>query len=321
MLHGISSLRSDKVHSKYVLLMATEVKVGEPLQAGGATLKIRTCYMLRNVFRVSLVVLTVFSLARAQEEQDIKGGQDHPLLSRMPGFYLANYEMKDFDSYESPYLTGPEARWEGKTTRLGYYIKTGAKPVSMIQIVRNYENAIRQIGGRILYSDARILDGKVQKSGATTYVALAAFNDGRNYELVIVETKAMEQEVTADAAALSQSIAATGKAAVYGIYFDTGKAVIKPESNPTLNEITKLLKSSSQLQLYVVGHTDSVGTLETNLKLSADRAEAVVKALIERGISAARLKSVGVGPYAPAASNRTDDGKAKNRRVELVERN
>jgi outer membrane protein OmpA-like peptidoglycan-associated protein len=276
--------------------------------------------MLRNAFRVLVVFLMVFSLAKAQEETDVKGGQDHPLLSRMPGFYLAQYDVKDFDSYESPYVTGPDARWEGKATRLGYYIKTGARPVSMIQIVKNYENAIRQIGGKILHSDARILAGKIQKSGATTYVEVAAFNDGRNYEVVIVETKAMEQEVTADAAALSQSIAASGKAAVYGIYFDTGKSVIKPESNPTLDEITKLLKNSPQLQLYVVGHTDSVGTLETNLKLSADRAESVVKALVERGISAARLKSAGVGPYAPAASNRTDEGKARNRRVELVER-
>ena len=117
----------------------------------------------------------------------------------MPGFYLADYDVKDFDSYESPYLSGPEASWEGKTTRLDYYLKTGAKPVSMIQIVRNYENAIRQIGGKILHSDVRTLNGKVQKNGATTYVALAAFNDGRNYQLVIVEAKAMEQEVTADA--------------------------------------------------------------------------------------------------------------------------
>jgi OOP family OmpA-OmpF porin len=106
---------------------------------------------------------------------------------------------------------------------------------------------------------------------------------------------------------------------VYGIYFDTGKSVMKPESNPALEEITKLLKHSGSLTLFVVGHTDNVGNLESNLNLSADRADAVVKALTGKGIAASRLKAAGVGPYCPVASNRTDDGKAKNRRVELVE--
>ncbi|MCX5841461.1 MAG: OmpA family protein, partial [Deltaproteobacteria bacterium] len=126
-------------------------------------------------------------------------------------------------------------------------------------------------------------------------------------------------DVVADAAALGASIAATGKATVYGIYFDTGKSVMKPESNPSLEEITKLLKQNGSLTLYVVGHTDNVGALDNNLKLSADRADAVVKTLIGRGIVASRLKGSGVGPYCPVASNRTEEGKAKNRRVELVE--
>ena len=71
--------------------------------------------------------------------------------------------------------------------------------------------------------------------------------------------------------------------------------------------------------MYVVGHTDNIGILEANLKLSADRADAVVKALTGKGIAASRLKASGVGPYSPVASNRTDEGKARNRRVELVE--
>jgi OOP family OmpA-OmpF porin len=129
----------------------------------------------------------------------------------------------------------------------------------------------------------------------------------------------MKQDVVADAAALGASIAATGKAAVYGIYFDTGKSVVKPESIPALDEITKLLKQNSGLALYVVGHTDYVGALDLNLKLSADRADAVVKALVARGIAASRLKGAGVGPYCPVASNRSEEGRAKNRRVELVE--
>jgi outer membrane protein OmpA-like peptidoglycan-associated protein len=267
------------------------------------------------------MLLLAFTSVQAQAEQDVKGGQDHPLLSRMPGYYLDSYDVKDFDSYTTAYATGKDARWEGKLTKLGYYRKEGTKPVSMIQIVRNYEASIKKIGGKILGSGERAMAARMQKSGALTYVEVSAFNDGRNYELVIVETKPMEQEVVADAAALKQGIATTGKVAVYGIYFDTAKSDIKPESDPALEEITKLLKQNPRLNIYVVGHTDGVGNPEANLKLSASRADAVVKVLISRGINASRLRLAGVGPYCPVESNKTEEGKAKNRRVELVERN
>lgn len=266
-------------------------------------------------------LLLVSTGAFAQEEKDIEGGQDHPLVSRMPGFYLSAYQVKDFDSYDPGTLSGPDAKWEGKVTTLKYAIKTGAKNVSMVQIERNYENAVKKLGGKVLASSERTLDTKIQKGGGVTYVHAAAFNDGTSYELVIVESKAMEQEVTTDAAALSQAINATGKAAVYGIYFDTGKAEVKAESAPALKEIEKLLKQNPNLSLYVVGHTDNDGKPEANLRLSTDRASAVVKALVGGGVAAARLKSAGVGPYCPAAENKSADGKAKNRRVELVQSN
>jgi len=113
----------------------------------------------------------------------------------------------------------------------------------------------------------------------------------------------------------------TGHAAVYGIYFDTDKAHIKPESEPTLEEITKLLRKDERLKLYLVGHTDSTGEFAHNIKLSEARANAVMNALVSKqGIPAARLKAYGVGPLAPVASNRSEDGRAQNRRVELVER-
>lgn len=277
--------------------------------------------MGKRIVVVTLCLLSAVLLARAQEEKDVEGGKDHPLFSRMPGFYLSTYDAKDFDSFEPGYPTGESGPWEGKYTKLYYTRKADTKAVSMVQIARNYANAIKKIGGTILHDEGRVILGKIEKNGAVTHVQVAAFNDGDDYELVIVESKTMEQEVTVDASALGQSIAETGKATVYGIYFDTGKSIVKPESNPMLEEITKLLKQNLNLQLYVVGHTDNVGGLEPNLKLSADRAEAVVKALVGRGIAASRLKSAGVGPYCPATSNKTDDGKAKNRRVELVAQN
>jgi OOP family OmpA-OmpF porin len=129
----------------------------------------------------------------------------------------------------------------------------------------------------------------------------------------------MAQDVVADASSMAKSINETGKVAVYGIYFDTGKSTLKTESTPTLQEIAKLLKADPALKVYVVGHTDNTGTFEANMKLSLDRANAVVDALVsQHGVNAASLKAWGDGPTAPVATNSTEEGKALNRRVELV---
>jgi outer membrane protein OmpA-like peptidoglycan-associated protein len=126
--------------------------------------------------------------------------------------------------------------------------------------------------------------------------------------------------VTVNADALAKDIARTGHVAIYGIYFDTGKADLKPESEPVLKEIAKLLQHNPELKLYVVGHTDNVGDLTYNMKLSQARANAVVEELVSKyGVDAKRLKAHGVGPLSPVVSNNTEEGRAKNRRVELVE--
>jgi len=275
--------------------------------------------MSRRTFIAALVLAVATIPGFCQEETDIKGSQDHPLFTRMPGYYISDYGVKDFDQFTSPYAAGADQTWEGKVTTLEYYIKTGAKQASMLQIARNYENAVKKIGGKLLANDTRVIEGKIEKGGAVTYIHVEAFNEGRNYNVTIVEKGAMKQDVVGDAAALGASIAATGKATVYGIYFDTDKAVVKPESAPALDQITALLKQNDGLSLFVVGHTDNAGTLEHNLKLSADRANAVVQALTARGIASSRLKASGVGPWCPVASNSTEEGKGKNRRVELVD--
>lgn len=138
----------------------------------------------------------------------------------------------------------------------------------------------------------------------------------------IIEVKAMTQNmVTVKAADMAKSITTSGRIALYGILFDFNKAEIKPESKATLEEIAKMLKAEPNLALHVVGHTDNVGSYEFNLGLSKKRAEAVVAALAaEYGISASRLTANGVASLAPVAVNSTEEGRAKNRRVELVPR-
>jgi OmpA-OmpF porin, OOP family len=135
-----------------------------------------------------------------------------------------------------------------------------------------------------------------------------------------VKAKEMEQKMTLlSANEMSQSLASTGKVAIYGILFDTNKADIKPESRASLEQIGALMKQQPAMKLHVVGHTDNVGALAANIDLSKRRADGVVAALgKEFGVARDRLTANGVASLAPVASNASDAGRAKNRRVELV---
>jgi outer membrane protein OmpA-like peptidoglycan-associated protein len=148
----------------------------------------------------------------------------------------------------------------------------------------------------------------------------AESNDRVAVLLDVVEAKPMEAKmVTVDAATMAKDIAATGRVALYGLYFDTDKAELKPESSPSLEEIGKLLKAQPELKVYVVGHTDNAGGFDHNMGLSQRRATSVVNRLVQSyGIAPGRLKPVGAGLIAPVASNDDDAGRAKNRRVEIV---
>jgi OmpA-OmpF porin, OOP family len=164
----------------------------------------------------------------------------------------------------------------------------------------------------------------------TTWVGLyvarndfKAFADTYLHPVILVEVVdvgAMEQRMI-DAAAMAESISETGKVVLENIYFDFGKATLKPESDPALAEMAKLLVNNTSVSVYVVGHTDNVGGHDANMELSRARAAAVVDALVSRhGVERARIVPAGVGPLAPLASNDTEAGRGKNRRVELVQR-
>jgi OmpA-OmpF porin, OOP family len=157
---------------------------------------------------------------------------------------------------------------------------------------------------------------------ATWADTLKAAPDQAFYGLAVIEAAAMDTgNVTVDAAAMSNALRDTGKVALYNLYFDTNSATLKPQSDAALTEIQKLLAANPQKKLLVVGHTDNVGAVDYNLDLSRKRAAAVVSALTGRfGVDAQRLAPYGVANLAPVASNATEDGKAKNRRVELVDR-
>ena len=282
-------------------------------------------------------------------------GQDHPLVTAYPGSSIAKREVKEFDEFEL--MTGPikgakpasSTHLEGKLTGIDYLYPAER---STLEVIQNYEEALKRAGFQILFScqqqscgsgtirpwglsivqaalpfgEMRYLAARLVRAEGDVYVALHVKQTGKGKAdhhayLVVVEIKPIQLGmIKVDAAALASDLTAVGHAAVYGIYFDTAKWDIKPESDAALDEMVKLGQKNPSLSLHVVGHTDNVGTPVANLELSRKRAESVVKALVAKGIAAARLDSAGVGQYAPIATNRTEAGRAKNRRVELVER-
>jgi len=270
---------------------------------------------------IGLFLLTLSGFAPLFAQDDTEGSKDPVLFSRMPGFYIYRYDDLQFDKFEFPVAPEKTQTVEGHSIFIVYWIKDNVQQPSALQIVRNYTNAMKKIGGQLIYeyedggSQNVVLKLAKDKKETWAYVYAA----GNTYNINIIEKEAMDQDVIADASSMANSIKESGKVAVYGIYFDSGKSVLKPESQPTMEEISKLLKSDPNLKLYVVGHTDNTGTFDANMKLSVDRATAVVNALVSQfSVNAARLKACGDGPTSPVATNDTEAGKALNRRVELV---
>lgn len=234
---------------------------------------------------------------------------DSPLLSRFPDSELQDCSHSPFDAYKMPLEKGSKAL-EGEHDKQYFHV---AKGHTQLEIRRNFSNALRAAGYTIEVDRGR--DLVAHKDNVWLW---ASIYDG-SYTLDWVKEKAMQQQVVASAKDLETGINATGHIVANGIFFDTDKAELKPESKPALDEIAKLLKQDGGLRIYVVGHTDNQGSLAHNMELSKARAASVVKALeTQYSIPAARLASYGDGPYAPVASNDGDEGRAKNRRVELV---
>jgi len=136
-----------------------------------------------------------------------------------------------------------------------------------------------------------------------------------SYRLDIVERSAMTQVVSANK--LLDELNAKGFVTLY-INFDTNKSDIKPDAQPTLAEVAKMLKAQPSLRIGIEGHTDNVGAPAANKLLSENRAKSVMGALVTQGVAANRLSASGFGQEKPVADNRSEDGRAKNRRVELI---
>jgi outer membrane protein OmpA-like peptidoglycan-associated protein len=246
---------------------------------------------------------------------DAEGCKDHDLFTRMPGYYISectqNYNSLDF--YDA---AGQDVKLEGNLTYAWYVfnLESGKTEPSYLQIIRNYANAILKIGGKKVYEYDGLGCYELKKNGKEYNIKVAATN---NSEIIlnVLEMEAMKQEITANE--MLEALNKDGFIAL-DILFDTGKSTIRPESLPVIDQVYQLLNLDTTLKVSIEGHTDNVGDAAANKKLSNDRAKAVMDAVIAKGIDKNRLSSLGWGQEKPVADNRTDEGKAKNRRVEII---
>lgn len=297
--------------------------------------------------------LLLAAMTAAPGEAQVKEAKNHPLIEPYAGSVLSRRDDVGHADYKLVIAIDPAGKSDdqvlkstiasGNLTRLVY---ESPKERSPLEVFTNYEEALKGAGFEILfeckdkecgpsYASSRwarvngmrivsspmwYLAAKKSSIDMEAYVAVSVVKGG--HQIDVLEAKEMEKgKVKISIEALRKELVADGKAVLEGIYFDTDKAVLKPESKPALAVIAELLQADPAMKVYIVGHTDTDGELQHNLTLSRARAQAVVDALTkENGVALHRLEAHGVGPLSPAKSNRGADGKAVNRRVEMVER-
>jgi len=250
--------------------------------------------------------------------QDAEGCKDHPFFSRMPNFFITGCS-DNFNKLE--YFVSEEAvaTKEGELTVISYSYPddVSLKVPSQLQILRNYENAITKLGGKKIYVGDQYLSYSLKKNSKEYIISVAMANGNIGHDLSVLEIGLMKQEITAND--MLDALNKDGYIAL-NILFETGKSTIQNESLPIVDQIYELMKSDVTLKISVEGHTDNVGDAVSNKKLSHDRAKAVMDALIAKGVDKTRMSFVGWGQEKPVADNRSEEGRAKNRRVEIVKK-
>lgn len=268
------------------------------------------------VYFISLAATSAFSFSPCEEKS---------LFSPLSNHKVNRCEVKEFDQFDFKYVDEngnvQTSTKSGEVTNIVYSWQGefDNRP-SKAQIYKNYENAVLQAGGEVLYNYATI-NLRLKKGGDTFYIQVRTDMSG-SYEVTTLLEAALDQEVFLTAENIAKLMNDDGQVNFYGIYFDTDKSEIKPESETILQEIANYLKENPSKTVFFVGHTDLTGNLDHNQTLSELRAMAVVRILAEKyGIPDTRMKAFGVGPLSPLSNNSTEEGKSKNRRVAMISSN
>jgi outer membrane protein OmpA-like peptidoglycan-associated protein len=293
----------------------------------------------------SALACVLFVAVPVMAQENAEGCTDHPLFTRFPNMHISDCQSSQFDLRAFPVGPPLEAdqkptlvEVEGPVQWISFELNEGATPPSGLQIMRNFEAAATKAGGTVegrypgwckgSYDDERMprmgngclsyaLTLKFVRGGKETWVFIQAAESDGSYIMTVSDREAMQQDISVTE--LVDGLTKDGFVTLY-INFETGKSTIDPASAKTLDAAAAALKAAADMRAEVAGHTDNVGTPEANLTLSQDRAQAVMAALVERGINADRLTAKGYGQTAPIADNRSEEGRAKNRRVELVKK-
>jgi outer membrane protein OmpA-like peptidoglycan-associated protein len=245
-------------------------------------------------------------------------GPDHRLFGHMPN-YIGQAQKRNFDKFTFSVQDGEEVNEievRGARYTIAYTIKDGATMASVYDTHENYRHVVEALGGQVLHRQDRSMSARLENNGQTIW--LNVYSQENDIQLEIIEEKPFQASITApEASAMKTALDRDGRISLY-INFDFNKATLKADAAPVVGQVVKLLKDNPGLRLEIGGHTDNVGGRDYNLRLSAQRAAAIVAALAAQGIAADRLSAAGYGPDTPVAENDKEEGRAKNRRVELV---
>ena len=271
--------------------------------------------LLALVVVYSMIAVPARLIAQEDAPQDAEGCKDSPIITRMPGSTIHSCENKEYEQVKIPVAKNKDGEVTEKTLAgefhsWDYGTREG---VSEIQVFRNFETALKQAGMKIVYEDS---PATITANKGDTWYWLQ--NSGSYYYQTLLTVKSMQQEVMADASSIADELSKSGHIALYGIHFETAKATILPDSETVLAEVAKMLQQNRDVKVSIEGHTDNVGSAAANQTLSEKRAQAVVAWLSSHGIEGSRLQAKGWGASKPVDDNATEDGRAKNRRVELV---
>jgi outer membrane protein OmpA-like peptidoglycan-associated protein len=279
--------------------------------------------------KATFLGLVLFLVSQTTISNDAVPAKDYPNIGRIPGYDAQVYEVKKFDSLEFQ-LKGHTVRADGRRIFTSYTCtQTSTQDCNSVQEVqKEFEAVLNKVAGEILVEDAASqspnghLIGRFSTDGQLVYLDVRPWNDGAGYDLTLLEEKDFESSMTATDAAgagLADTLGKSGKAVLH-IRFDFGKAALRADSAPIIQQIVKVMNAEPSATLEIDGHTDSVGSDDQNKTLSRQRADAVLAAIQSAGIAASRLKSAGFGSSVPLADNSTSEGRAQNRRVELIKK-